>query len=489
MDTVEPETTIDDGPSEGERTNDTTPTFSYHSSQAGSTFECRVDDGDFEACGNDFTTDVLAEGQHSFAVRATDRAGNQDGTAAQRAFVVDTTAPETTIDQGPDSLTRDNTPSFEFGSSESGSSFACRIDAAAFAPCSASYTSPPLSDGQHTLEVAATDVAGNLDDSPASSTFTVDADAPETSIDSGPSGLTNDSTPTFGISSDEASSTFECRVDLAEYAPCSPPQVTTAQLADGAHTFRVRATDPAGNTDATPAEQTFTVDATNPATTIDSGPAEGASTNDKTPAFSFHSNEANSTFECRVDADAFTPCNSPYEPAADLSEGQHTFHVRATDPAENTEAPATTRTFVVDVTAPETTVDSGPDGPTNERRPEFTFSSSEPGSTFKCRIDGAVYVTCGPSYTSPRLDDGAHTFEVIATDAASNADPTAASRSFVVDTDPPNTVDRLRPGGRHERHHAELRVQLDRRRSHVRMPDRLRRLRQLHLALHFSAAR
>ncbi len=81
---------------------------------------------------------------------------------------------------------------------------------------------------------------------------------PQTTIDSGPVGGTNDPTPTFTFSSSEAGSSFECRLDSGSFAPCSSPR-TTAHLADGSHTFRVRATDPAGNVDPTPASRSFTV--------------------------------------------------------------------------------------------------------------------------------------------------------------------------------------------------------------------------------------
>jgi hypothetical protein len=81
---------------------------------------------------------------------------------------------------------------------------------------------------------------------------------PNTTITSGPEGVTNDPTPTFSFSSSEEDSTFECRVDSGSFAPCSSP-ATTAQLGDGSHTFHVRALDEVGNIDPTPATRTFTV--------------------------------------------------------------------------------------------------------------------------------------------------------------------------------------------------------------------------------------
>ena len=90
--------------------------------------------------------------------------------------------------------------------------------------------------------------------------------------------------------------------------PCSSPQPYSS-LADGAHTFEVRATDPAGNTDPTPASGSFTVDTAPPETTIDSGPS--GPTNDPTPTFAFSSSEPGSSFECRFDSDPFAPVLGP----------------------------------------------------------------------------------------------------------------------------------------------------------------------------------
>ena len=88
--------------------------------------------------------------------------------------------------------------------------------------------------------------------------FSADITPPETTIDAGPAGLTNDPTPTFSFSSSQTGSSFECKVDSGSYAACSSPK-TTVPLADGSHTFTVRAADPAGNVDPTPATRVFTV--------------------------------------------------------------------------------------------------------------------------------------------------------------------------------------------------------------------------------------
>jgi hypothetical protein len=92
----------------------------------------------------------------------------------------------------------------------------------------------------------------------------VDVTPPDTIIDTGPSGATSNSTSSFGFHSTEAKSSFECSVDTGTpaFVPCSGPgdTHTTAPLADGSYTFRVRATDPHGNIDPSPATRAFTVD-------------------------------------------------------------------------------------------------------------------------------------------------------------------------------------------------------------------------------------
>jgi hypothetical protein len=157
-------------------------------------------------------------------------------------------------------VTNDSTPTFPFATNEAGSTFVCRYDSSSFAACSSPYTRS-LPDGAHTFSVKAIDAPGN-ESQVVSRTFTVDTVAPQTTIDSGPSESTTDTTPTFGFSSSESDSTFACRFDSQAFAPCSGPGTThtpSTALAAGGHSFDVRATDKAKNTDATPARRTFTV--------------------------------------------------------------------------------------------------------------------------------------------------------------------------------------------------------------------------------------
>src|SRR5262249_25583373 len=60
-------------------------------------------------------------------------------------------------------------------------------------------------------------------------------------------------------------------------------------------------------------------------------------------------------------------------------------------------------------------------------------SASEPGATFECRLDNLTeFKPCPASGFTQALEGGRHTFEVRATDAAGNTDPTPAARTFTV---------------------------------------------------------
>jgi hypothetical protein len=98
-----------------------------------------------------------------------------------------------------------------------------------------------------------------------------DTTPPETTIDSGPSGTVTSNSASFAFSSSESGSTFQCRlVDSTSdsgWSACSSPKAYTG-LSDGSHTFYVKAVDPAGNSDTTSSSRTWTVDKTAPTGTV-----------------------------------------------------------------------------------------------------------------------------------------------------------------------------------------------------------------------------
>jgi hypothetical protein len=85
-DTTAPDTTITSGPAEGATITTATASFEFASSEAGSSFECKLDGGDWADCTSPEDLANLPDGSHTFSVRAIDAAGNTDASPATRSF-------------------------------------------------------------------------------------------------------------------------------------------------------------------------------------------------------------------------------------------------------------------------------------------------------------------------------------------------------------------------------------------------------------------
>src|SRR5207244_1990408 len=218
-------------------------------------------------CRRQMSSTGRANGIHTFLAHATDAAGTT-APAASFTWTVDTAAPTASITSSPANPSNNAGPSFSF-SSEAGATFTCALDGAAFSSCSSpkSYTS--VADGSHTFQVKATDTAGNTG-AAASFTWTIDTVAPPATITASPTNPSNSSSPSFSFSS-EAGASFTCALDGAAFASCGSPKSYTS-VADGSHTFQVKATDAAGNTGAA-ASYTWTIDTVAPSASITSSPS------------------------------------------------------------------------------------------------------------------------------------------------------------------------------------------------------------------------
>jgi hypothetical protein len=142
-------------------TNDNTPSFTFSSTETGVTFDCMLDpiDTQFSDCGTPYEeTRQLADGPYTIRAQASDAAPGP-GPAATHSFVVDTQAPQVIVTGPPSGNSAQ--PTFQLSSNEAISTFECAIDQAAFAPCSSTYTTPPLANGTYVLFVRGTDAAGN----------------------------------------------------------------------------------------------------------------------------------------------------------------------------------------------------------------------------------------------------------------------------------------------------------------------------------------
>jgi hypothetical protein len=85
-----------------------------------------------------------------------------------------------------------------------------------------------------------------------------DKTPPDTRITKGPPGRTHKRTVKFKFTSTEANSTFQCKLDRKPFKTCRSPK-KYKRLKPGKHAFKVRAIDPAGNVDPTPAVRRFKV--------------------------------------------------------------------------------------------------------------------------------------------------------------------------------------------------------------------------------------
>ncbi len=174
---------------------------------------------------------------------------------------------------------------------------------------------------------------------------------------------------------------------------------------------------------------------TPPDTTITSKPANP--TTSTSAQFSFTSTSASATFACALDTTSFTNCVSPVSYSG-LASGTHTFQVRASD-QNGVDATPAVYTWTVgttppptDTTPPETAISSGPPATTTSTSATFAFTSSEANSTFQCSLDGAPRAACTSPQTYTGLSNASHTFAVVATDAAGNADATPATQTWTV---------------------------------------------------------
>ena len=392
-------------------------------------------------------TGPAGEDVYLWTTRLTGASGPFTLAGSQPTTTVDGTAPETSLDAHPPNPSgRD--ASFSFSGNDAGGTgvagFECDLDGGGFTACTSPQAYSGLADGSHTFQVRAHDAVGNIDPTPASFAWTVDGTPPDTSIEAHPPDPNGVGDASFSFSGNDAGGTgvagFECDLDGGGFTACTSPQAYSG-LADGSHTFQVRAHDAVGNIDPTPASFTWLIDTLRPVVTLSDQPP--TLTNRTSATFSFSSNQSSSTFACSLDSGAFTSCTSPLV-YSNLSDRAHTFAVQAT--ALGNTGPATTYSWTVDTTAPETAIVSGPGTNSYSPAASFTFTSSEAASTFLCSLDSAGLTPCTPPKTYAGLGDGLHTFRVQAVDAAGNADATPASYAWTISEVGPATADHTPPG-------------------------------------------
>lgn len=433
-DTSALETTITDAPPEF--SNDGTAIFKFMANRDDAQFECSVDGMPAMPCTSPFSK-KLADGTHSFSVRATDGDGMSDDTPAEHLWSIDTVAPSTTMTESPPSADNSTMVTFRFTSNEMNVSFECSLDNAAFMACKSGDLFGPINDGTHAFAVRAKDRAGNVDASPAIDAWTVDTSTPDTTLLSGPVGAVASQSAEFSFVSPDAGegATFECKLDGGNFAACTSP-ASYPNLSMGEHTFSVRVRDSVGNYDPTPATRTWVIDATPPETTITAGPSGTVPM--ASVSISFTANENIVTFNCSLDGAAMAGCTSPFN-ATNLAQGAHTFAVQATDEAGNTDPSPATISFTVDTVAPNIMIAGGPNnGDTVGPRVLYMFNVSE--GTIECSVDGAAFMACSSPFGF-NAAAGGHSFSVRSTDGAGNS--TTATRTFTVACSAPDATGAL----------------------------------------------
>ncbi|MBI5140418.1 MAG: hypothetical protein HZA94_03170 [Candidatus Vogelbacteria bacterium] len=180
---------------------------------------------------------------------------------------------------------------------------------------------------------------------------------------SGTDDITNDDTPTFGVSCFAGSMVklYEGETELASGTCLSSGTVSLTSIAllssATPHSITAKQANVTGDTSMSSGVLSVRIDALAPDTTITASSQPANPTTSASANFSFTSSETISTFECKLDTGSFTTCATPKSYSA-LSSGSHTFSVRATDLAGNTDATPAIYTWVVESLLPPSNVTS-----------------------------------------------------------------------------------------------------------------------------------
>ncbi|HCM9409852.1 TPA: Ig-like domain repeat protein [Enterobacter hormaechei subsp. xiangfangensis] len=497
----------------GDVTNDTTPTLSGSSGVIGGTISI-YDNGRLIGTATvgsngswSFTPDTaLADGSHSFTATVTDGVGRTSEPTGGFGIVIDTKAPDAASDllvtdnvgayQGPvvsGDTTDDNTPTLS-GRAEPGSTVNIidngQVIGSTKVNPDGTWSFTPdqaLSNGEHDLTTTVTDPSGNTGPEGSHVVITVDVVPGKVEI----TGVTDDAGSVTGSLSQNAV-TDDTRPQISGTAKAGSTVTimddsnvlgTTTAGADGAwsftpsvdlgrgeHTFTATAKDPMGNESAS-SSWTVTIDTDAPVKpTIDAALddvgsvqanlANGGTTDDPTPTLSGKA-EAGSTVkiydqngllgEVTAKADG----TWSFSPTAKLPEGEHRFHVTATDRAGNTSAASDDFVLNLDYTAPEASkvsitdvvddfgsvtgsVTSG--GKTDDNTPLIKGTGAEAGNTITVyngdKVIGTAKVQADGTWelqVTKALPDGTYNLTVKETDSVGNT--TAASPEYIIQID------------------------------------------------------
>ncbi|EBW6037605.1 Ig-like domain repeat protein [Salmonella enterica subsp. enterica] len=443
-----------------------------------------IDGHDYNAtkvgAGWQFTPgNAIPDGSYNITVTVEDKAGNT-ATSKPLPVVIDTTAEIESVtlvtdsgDSDVDNITKVDKPQFSIVTADDITHVRVKIDNAAnwieltkggdgrwiFNVGSA------LPDGQHTLLVDVTDIAGNV--AQETLQFTIDTTLREPTIVLDPTHDTGDDTndnltrinkPVFIIGNvDNDVSHIVVHIDGRDYAientggnlTFTPDQ----PLSDGQHTISVTVTDIAGNTK-TSAELQIEIDTQvqidSVTLTTDSGVNDHDNvTNATRPSFEIATPDDVTSVLVSFDGVNWTPISKnaagqwEFTAGSALPDGHYTLHVQATDRAGNTAN--STLGFTVDTQIDGLSVvmldDAGKDstdGITNITSPRFEISAREPLQSVTVILNGkSSTLTQGAGnkwlFTPDTpLVDGTYKIEIVAEDIAGNK--ISKEVSFTIDT-------------------------------------------------------
>ncbi|EMO8597906.1 non-fimbrial adhesin SiiE [Salmonella enterica] len=443
-----------------------------------------IDGHDYNAtkvgAGWQFTPgNAIPDGSYNITVTVEDKAGNT-ATSKPLPVVIDTTAEIESVtlvtdsgDSDVDNITKVDKPQFSIVTADDITHVRVKIDNAAnwieltkggdgrwiFNVGSA------LPDGQHTLLVDVTDIAGNV--AQETLQFTIDTTLREPTIvldsthdtgDDTNDNLTRINKPVFIIGNvDNDVSHIVVHIDGRDYTientggnlTFTPDQ----PLSDGQHTISVTVTDIAGNTK-TSAELKIEIDTQvqidSVTLTTDSGVNDHDNvTNATRPSFEIATPDDVTSVLVSFDGVNWTPVSKnaagqwQFTAGSALSDGHYTLHVQATDRAGNTAN--STLGFTVDTQIDGLSVvmldDAGKDstdGITNITSPRFEISAREPLQSVTVILNGkSSTLTQGAGnkwlFTPDTpLVDGTYKIEIVAEDIAGNR--ISKEVSFTIDT-------------------------------------------------------
>jgi hypothetical protein len=326
-----------------------------------------------------------------------------------------------------------------------------------------------------TVKFRAEDNAGNVESPANSQDIKIDKVAPDTVLDTHPTDPTSSSSASFAFHATDASPSsgiagFQCSLDGAAYAACNSGTASYGPLADGTHTFDVKASDNAGNEDGSPAHFSWLVDTVKPSSSASAPEFNNTATihvtysaSDNTDGSGLDKVElwvktplAGSVYT-KVDTDASPGAAGSFDYAVptngsgDLVDGTYRFYTIAVDKAGNREATpttpdgATTQT-VQDSIKPDLSASHTADGANgwNKTSPvNVTVNASDSGSGLDgaptCTVDGGT-ATLSPagsgSWTLSVSGEGTHLVSCSVSDKATNGQ--TASDTVKIDTVKPS---------------------------------------------------